>query len=369
MNQRHLMFGLLTVPTIVLIGMGLAFCWATPANSYYHHCEAYYFNHQFCWLIIGACVATGGYFLGWRRWLKATPFVALVWLGLVIYAVTTPCVKGSIGWISCGCCRVNVLEFAPVVFALLAAYLVGLVKAKPLMAVLVGVVTFCGAVGHATICHRIRFEIADLVPSQQIVAKEGEKTAYAFLQNQCVGAVRESRWFGGCDINTRYLPESTTTSMPASSAVIFGKWYLILMAFALASLSLGVGMAFMLNCDRQMRAYSLIWGVAAIIPAFQNVLGCVGLAPISEAGVPFACFGGILIVSTLLGLAILASQASECVPDVKVTRKGWVLVSVLVLELVVMTVFGIFSVGMRDQFEFMGSSARVESGSSGPSQK
>ena len=36
LTQRKLLLGLLAVPTILLIGMGIAFGWATPANSYYH---------------------------------------------------------------------------------------------------------------------------------------------------------------------------------------------------------------------------------------------------------------------------------------------------------------------------------------------
>ena len=59
LTQKKLLLGLLAVPTILLIGMGLAFGWATPANAYYHlGGSRFYFSRMLCWTAIGGCLAT-----------------------------------------------------------------------------------------------------------------------------------------------------------------------------------------------------------------------------------------------------------------------------------------------------------------------
>ena len=346
---------LLAVPTIILMAMGLVFCWVTPANAYLHGEDSrFFFTHMLCWTTIGLSLATCAYLVGWRRWLKATPFIAAGWVGLVAYAATCPLVNGHWGWISLGCVRINVWEFVPVVAALVAAYFVWRLKCKAIWTVGMALIVVAVSVGNRIIGWQNRFEREDLVPTQQRMSMDACKTARAFLQNQCAGAVRESRWFGRTNIETKVIPESTTTSMPAVCAVLFGKWYLLLLTFALAFMGVAVGFFYKSQADEAMRGYALIWGGTVLIPAFLNIMGCVGFAPMFNLGIPFACFGGTLVVSTLLGLAILLSQCNEGTDARPLTSMDWAHIVVPVFALTIMTLWGILGVSGRDQFNYMG---------------
>ena len=347
--------GLLAVPTVILMVMGLVFCWVTPANAYLHGAGShYYFKHMLCWTAIGLTLSALAYMLGWRRWLKAALFIAAGWTGLVVYASTCPLVNGHWGWIRMGCIKINVLEFAPVVAALVAAYFVWRLKCKAIWTVGMALIVVAVFVGNRIIGLQNRFEREDLVPTQQRMSMDACQTARAFLQNQCAGAVRESRWFGRANIETKVIPENTTTSMPAVCAVLFGKWYLLLLTFALALMGVGIGFIYKRLDDEAMRGYALIWGGLVLIPAFLNIMGCVGFVPMFNLGIPFACYGGTLVVSTLLGLAILLSQCNECRDTPSLTRMDWAHVIAPVFALTIMALWGILGVSGRDQFKYMG---------------
>lgn len=222
------------------------------------------------------------------------------------------------------------------------------------MAVGMALLVIVGAAGYRAYCRQNRYEQSDLLPSQQIVARDAHQTAYAFLQNQSVGAIRESKWFGSCDINLRLLPESTTTCMPASASVLFGKWYLILLALALGMMGIGIGVAWRQSSDEPMRAYAIIWGRFVLIPCFLNILGCVGFAPMFDFGIPFACYGGTLVMSTMIGLDILASQQGELASGLPLTYRDWAKAVVPVVAVVLVTLWGILSVSVRENFSYLG---------------
>lgn len=351
--MKKVQIGLLIGSVAVLSVMGLVFCWVTPANAHLHgEGSHYFFTHMLCWTLMGVLLSMLAYMLGWRRWLKAAMFIAAGWVGLVAYAATCPLVNGHWGWISLGWLRINVLEFAPVVAALVAAYLVRLLKCKAIWAI--GMALIAGATfwGLKIMDNQNRLEY--LLPTQQRMAMDAHQTACAFLQNQCAGAVRESRWFGRTNIETKVIPESTTTSMPAVCAVLFGKWYLLLLTFALAFMGVAIGFFCKSREDEAMRGYALIWGGLVLIPAFLNIMGCVGFAPMFNLGIPFASFGGTLVVSTLLGLAILLSQCNEGTDARPLTSMDWAHIVVPVFALTIMTLWGVLGVSGRDQFNYMG---------------
>ena len=353
--MRKVQVGLLIGSAAVLSVMGLAFCWLTPANAYLHgEGSHYFFTHMLCWTGIGLSLASCAYLIGWRRWLKATPYIAVGWVGLVLYAATCPLVDGHWGWIRLGCVKINVLEFAPVVAALVAAYFVRLLTCKAIWTVVMALIVVAVFVGNRIIGCQNRFEREDLVPTQQRMSMDAGQTARSFLQNQCAGAVRESHWFGRANIETKVIPENTTTSMPAVCAGLFGKWYLLLLTFALAFMGVAIGFFYKSQEDEAMRGYALIWGGVVLIPAFLNIMGCVGFAPMFNLGIPFACYGGTLVVSTLLGLAILLSQCNEGADARPLTRMDWAHIIAPVFALTILTLWGVFGVSARDQFKSMG---------------
>lgn len=354
--MRKVQVGLLIGSAAVLSVMGLVFCWAAPANEYLHgEGSHYFFTHMLGWTVIGLSLAICAYLIGWRRWLKAAPFIVFGWVGLVAYSATCPLVNGHWGWINLGCFRINVLEFTPVVVSLAAAYIARALKCRSLVAVSMILVAYVGAVGYTTVSKMNRVEYANLLPTQQYLAKNAQQPARLFLANQCVGSVRESEFFGGSDrVNLRFLPESMTTSMPAAASVLFGKWYLIALSIVLALMGIGIGVSWKINANSAMRAYTFLWGILVLTTSFLNIQGCVGFAPIVDVGVPFACFGGSLAISTLLGLAILLSQNQECGEGHALVGLDWAQITVPVIVLTLATVYGILSVQSRDSFTYRG---------------
>ena len=103
-----------------------------------------------------------------------------------------------------------------------------------------------------------------------------------------------------------------------------------------------------------MRTYAVIWGGLVLIPCFLNILGCVGFAPIFDFGIPFVCYGGTLVMSTMIGLAILTSQQGESASGQPLTCRGWAQVVVPVAAMVLVTLWGILSVSARENFTYMG---------------
>lgn len=344
----------MAVPTVLLMAMGFVFCWVTPVNARLYgdgsHC---FFTRMVCWTTIGLCLAICTYLVGWRRWLKAAPFIAAGWVGLVVYAATFPLVNGHWGWISVGCFKVNVLEFAPIVVALIVAYLVKLLRYKATTMIALVLLTFGGYFGYQIASNQNRLERLMQVLSQEQKAADARQVSQAFLQNQCAGAIRESKWFGSCDINLRLLPESTTTCMPASATVLFGKWYLILLALALGMMGVGIGVAWRMASNEPMRAYALIWGGLVLVPCFLNILGCVGFTPIFDFGIPFTCYGGTLVMSTLIGLAVLVSQQVESASDKTLTCRDWAKAVIPVAAMVLVMLWGILGVSLRENFSYL----------------
>lgn len=355
MSQRWCALGLLVVPTILLMAMGLAFCWATPANQYYHLSGAYYFKHQLCWLIIGGCLGGVAWSIGWRRWVKAAPFIAMGWSALVAYAATCPLVGGHWGWINLGCFRINVVDFLPVVFSLLVAWFVQLLRLRAIVGIGIAALMVGSFMGYRLVSNPVERDEFLLLPSQQEMAEKTGKPSREFLLNQCVGAVKESHWFGKCDVNTRYIPECTTTSMPAVSAVLFGKWYLVALAVVLGMLGAGVGLFWAMGASEPMRAYALVWGSLVLLPAFFNLLGCAGIVSMLDVAIPLASFGGSLAMATGVGLAVLLSSALDC--DVRsFTKRGLVCAVSPVIAIALVAICGVLGVSSRGDFAYMGSS-------------
>ena len=356
-QPRKILPALLVTPAVLLAVMGLVFCWITPANaSLYGPGSHFFFSRQLCWTINTVLLAAVAYSLGWRRWLKAAPFIAFGWLGLVVYAATCPLVRGHWGWISVGCFRINVVEFLPVVFSLLVAWFVQLSRCRAIVgigiaALMVGAFMCCRLFSNP-----VERDQLMLLPSQQKMAEKAGKPSQEFLLNQCVGAVKESHWFGKCDVNTRYIPESTTTSMPAVSAVLFGKWYLIALGAVLGVMGIGIGLFWVMGGSESMRAYALVWGALVLLPAFLNLLGCVGIVSMLDFGIPFACYGGSLAMATGIGLAILLSHSSDC-DENSLTRGGLICAVCPAILLVLMAVCGVLGVSSRGDFTYMGSSS------------
>ena len=104
--------------------MGLVFLWCCPdAASFTERMgEHWMLKRQAVWLGIGFSAFAFGLILGWRRWMKAAPWLALGWLALFVIAICSPQVGHNL-YARVGAVQVNVLIFCPLAVALMLAWL------------------------------------------------------------------------------------------------------------------------------------------------------------------------------------------------------------------------------------------------------
>lgn len=299
---------LLVAPTIVLIVMGLVFCWVVPTNAQLYGAGShFFFARMVCWTGIGLSLGTCAYLLGWRRWLKATPYIAAVWVGLMVYSMVSPVTEEHWGWIGVGGFKIDVLAFVPVVGALMVASVVRFLRCRAIWIVGAVVLVF----GGLTVCKIVRDTYRDerfqLLPSHQKMAEEARQTPYEFVEARYSEAISKSRWFGPSAVEAKDLPETVTTGMPVTATTLFGRWWLVLLSAALVALGAAFGVIGWRSDDEPLRAYSYMLGLGIVVPSLLNVAGCVGWIPILSLGIPFVAYGGSLVVATLVGMSILCS--------------------------------------------------------------
>ena len=304
--------GFIGLPALLLMLMGLAFCWASPMNGHLHGSGGHWFFwRMISWNAIGISLGAIAWKVGWKRWLKATPILLIGWVALFVYVATLPNDGGRFGWVGVGSIRFNVWELLPVVVALWAARISEKLHCRSIWAGLLVMVVVCCGIGLEIAKHPARLRTALVSPTQQMMAADARLPAMTFLQNQCVGAVKESKWFGRSEINTRYIPEGTASSMPAVAAALFGRWYLVLLCCALGCWGAGFSYVWKKRRDEPARSYVMVLGVLIILPSVMNLLATIGLAPKFDCSIPFASFGGSLAAATWIGLSIVYAQDGE----------------------------------------------------------
>lgn len=347
--------GFIGLPALLLMSMGLAFCWATPMNEHLHGSGGHWFFwRMISWNAIGILLGAIAWKVGWKCWLKATLILLIGWVALFLYATTLPLDGGQFGWVGVGAIRFNVWELLPIMVALWAARISEKLHCRSIWASLLVMGAVCCGIGLGVAKHPARLRTALVPPTQQMMAADAHLSAMTFLQNQCVGAVKESKWFGRSEINTRYIPEGTTSSMPAVAAALFGRWYLVLLCCALGCWGAGFFHVWKRRRDEPARAYVMVLGVLNILPSVINLLATIGIAPKFDCSIPFASFGGSLAAATWIGLSIVYAQDGE---GNEMTRMscGEVVLHITPIVVFALTfIGGMYYVDRRADFKYMG---------------
>lgn len=128
-----------------------------------------------------------------------------------------------------------------------------------------------------------------------------------FARMQYAGAVRQSRWFVRSEVEVGAIPEALTTGMPAVATALWGRWWLVLLLSALIAQGAFAGVVGKREVDEPRRAYVYMLGLGIVVPSLMNVAGCIGWMPVLNLGIPFASYGGSLVMATLVGMGILCS--------------------------------------------------------------
>ena len=323
MNKKY--FGpvvLMLAAVAGLAAMGLVFCWCCPdrLHDVGGVASRWCCKRQVVWNLAGVCVALVAVLAGWRRLLKSAPLLFVGWIALWLFALSQPMVDGSCGVARIGPIVLGVWSLSPVALALLAAwlrerYLVG--ARKFLCAVCIGalaVVVVNVAASPDRIARVNSFFRGE--PRQEMSASE---CMSGFVQHQTREAFAQAHWFSACENEIlKSLPGTMSYSMPASSAVVFGKWFIAL-AWTLASvLVLALAWFWRRASDVAMRTFIAFAGLGFVVPFLLGHGECLGIAPMVYAVIPLVSYDAAAVLASWFAAGVLlAIHAENAQPAVK----------------------------------------------------
>ena len=209
-----------------LTTMGLAFLWRCPdAGFLSEQLGAYWLlRRQVLWMSIGLSCFFLAVMVGWRRWLKAAPFLAVGWLAMYVVACCSPQVRHHL-FVRIGCLNVDVMAWCSLVVALLLAWIAEKLAVQRVMrfllvaGVVFSVVFAVLVLGeHERMAHvaaHFGYEVGrDAVSADEVMLRQKAQVASG-------EAMREAHWFSGSGevLRRESLPGRFTYSMPFAAAL------------------------------------------------------------------------------------------------------------------------------------------------------
>ena len=300
----------------VLAVMGLVFCWAHSerlhdigdAASRWH-----YFNRQAVWNVLGLLMFGMAIIAGWKRWLRAAPFVFAGWVALWFVAHAQPVVDGSCNFVRMGPISLGVWSLFPVAFALLAAWLRKRYgdNAKRILFIACVVALAAVSVHIATDANQMT-HLAAFFEGERTPDMSPGACARAFVQVQTRKALAQAQWFSSIDMEIlRHTPGNMNYSMPASSAVMFGKWFMSAAWGFFALIALCLAFLWRRTEDKAKRVFLLVSGLGIIVPTMLGHCQCLGFVPMLYIAVPIVSNDTTAVLATWLGAGILVSAVVD----------------------------------------------------------
>lgn len=314
--KKNMTIGLVFGAAGILAVMGLVFTWFCPVAVELHPGSPHWMASRMVvfnllGLVLGGCAVA----LGWKSWLKAAPFVALIWAGLVGYAAAQPPVNGSWGWVPTPIpgFSVDVWDFCPLVVGLTAAWLSWRFGLRPFLVMMILSLSLSGALVGRIVTNENRMQRIKFFcgVDGEMPPAEGRNSAAGFLANQSVGIIREAKWFGETEIDPKMLPCAATAAMPARAAAMWGKWYLVLLCVAFGLLGAGFAGAWASVRDNPRRTLVLTLAIAILGVMLSSYLGGLMITPMTFTGIPWASFGGATAAVYWMTLGVLAAALTD----------------------------------------------------------
>ena len=305
-----------------LAAMGLVFCWCCPdrLHDVGGVASRWCFKRQAAWNIAGVCAALLAVAVGWKRLLKSAPFLFAGWVALWIVACLQPVVGGSSGFVRIGPIALSVWSLFPVALALLAAWLRKryLVGAKDFLCGVCAGAILAAALSVAASPSRIARVNSFFTgePRHELSASE---CASGFVQHQTCEAFARSRWFLPCETGIlQSLPGTMSYSMPASSAVVFGKWFIALAWTLVSALVFSLAWFWRGTGDVAMRTFIVFAGLGFVVPFALGHCANLGLTPMVFTAVPLVSYDAAAVLASWFAAGVLLSiQAENAQPAVK----------------------------------------------------
>ena len=134
--------------------------------------------------------------------------------------------------------------------------------------------------------------------------------ARSFVQAQTCKALAQAQWFSSTDAEIlRNTPGNPTYSLPAASAVMFGKWFMAVTWVLFALVVLGLACLWRRTEDKAKRMFILVSGLGLIVPSACGHCACLGFVPMSYTSVPLVSNETSAVLAAWLGAGILVSAA------------------------------------------------------------
>lgn len=298
----------------LLAVMGLFFTWKCPIDCVYGaNSGVFFFKKQLLWNIIGIGACVGAAFVPWRKWLKLAPWGMLVWFVLVILGVGfSPVRHGTTRWVDLGFICVNINLLLVLAWALFTAWLCSKKCIKPWM-----IYSFIGIL----IIYAVFLVLGNANRMARLAAFFGNEEVgnahLRYMQDQMKAAYASAHWFGGVDRSLRYLPVAYADSMPSAAAILFGKWFTLVVAALFTVLGGLFSWLWITIKNPSKRMFILFWGGAMVLGAIYSLSQSVGFVPVMGLSPALAGYGGALTVIFWTGFGILISLLTDEEKEVK----------------------------------------------------
>ena len=272
MNNKKVLVGSLIAATVLLAAMGCWFCWRCPSRFYEAH-ELFW--RQLAWNGIGLAAFAGAWAVGWKRLLRDAPWLMAAWIAAFAAARFSPPVLYVRRWLDLGLVRINVNTLFMPVFALFVAWLH---KKKLIRSWMEWTAVAIAAIA-------VYWMYSQNGGWQERLAAffNPDKWIHsrAYMAQQLQLAFDESNWFSGTGRSLEYLPCPESNGMISASALLFGKWFPIVITALFTTIGAVLTILWKGLADVSKRRYVLLFGIWLIVPAMYCILHSFALLPVA----------------------------------------------------------------------------------------
>ena len=301
-NCRKSMVVALVITTTVLGAMGCWFCWHCPSRICPPEAHALFWR-QLAWNGVGLAVFAATWFAGWKKLLKAAPWLMAAWLVAIVAARFSCPVNGAHKWLSVGTMRINVATCFMPVFALFLAWLHEKKWIRPWME--------WAAIAAAAIC--VVWHVAGSSGRMERLAAffkpENWMQDRMYMARQLLAAFDSSKWFGDGGRSLGFLPCPESDGMMSASALMLGKWFPASLVALFATFGALLTMFWKDSANTSRRRFTLIFGLWLIAPAGYCLLHSLALLPVAGMSPALAGYGGTAVVMAWFGVGAIAAMA------------------------------------------------------------
>ena len=313
MKRNDIVIWVILGSAAIIAAMGCWFCRHCPSKIYPPEAHGLFWR-QLAWNGVGLAVLATAWLAGWKRLLRAAPWLMAAWVVAIAAAQFSRPVNGAHKWLLVGPVRANVVTCFMPVFALFAAWLHEKKWIRPWMewsavaaAVLWAIWYIVGNDG------RMERLAAFFNPGNWMQDR-------VYMARQLLAALDVSKWLGDADRSLGFLPCPESDGIMAASALLFGKLFPAFLVVLFASVGASFSLLWKGVADAARRRFTLLFGLWLIAPAAYCLLHSLALVPVVGMSPALAGYGGTAVVMAWFGIGVMASMLEAPHVDGKVAE-------------------------------------------------